>query len=592
MELIQNEWPRANAENNETLRLRPISKSYKNFNVSVFLPVSNVNQITDLEAFDKKFEHLYKNVKIGRVYIECYRSREWAPKEQVMKLKAYFEEKGILTSGALTPTGTRTEGRDGDVSLCYSRPEEAILLKQAVEWNAEMFDEMIFDDFYFLNCRCPECIKRKGSMTWPEFRKAEKRRVTEELVMKPAKAVNPNVNVIVKYPQWFEVFHELGYNLEMESAMFDSIYTGTETRNPLYSMQHLPKYLSYFTQRLYEAHAPGRNLGGWFDPFECTYSLNSYLEQAYLTLFAKAPEAMLFAMGPMIDSPDYRLFAPAVGEAFREMDEYLGLLGNPKGVAYYRPNNARGEDNIHSYFGMIGFPLEPFTVYPEQEKTILIAEGAAADPDILARISKSLTGGADVIVTSNFAKKMGRKFFDLAYMDVTDRKAYINDFTASREGGQLMGGLVGIFNSKQPILMPQIDFAVNDVWELAAGYGTDNNFPIILRTNYGEGRLAMVTVPDNYGDLYNYPTPVLDAIRRLSKTTMDVWFEGNSRIQLFAYDNQTFILRSDNDHSDRITVHVKPGAKKITELIHGSVYEGDTAEFMIQPGFNYVFKYE
>ena len=44
--------------------------------------------------------------------------------------------------------------------------------------------------------------------------------------------------------------------------------------------------------RYLENVAPGRNLGGWFDPYECTYNLTSYLEQGYLTLFAKAKEVV------------------------------------------------------------------------------------------------------------------------------------------------------------------------------------------------------------------------------------------------------------------------------------------------------------
>ena len=76
--------------------------SYRNFNVSVYCPVGNINQIEDFEAFDEKLRHLYSNVKLGHAYLECYRGTEWIEKEQLLKVKAFFESKGIATSGGIT----------------------------------------------------------------------------------------------------------------------------------------------------------------------------------------------------------------------------------------------------------------------------------------------------------------------------------------------------------------------------------------------------------------------------------------------------------------------------------------------------------
>ena len=69
--------------------------SYQNFNVAVYCPVHNVNSITDEAEFESRFRHLTDHVKIGRAYVECYRGLEWASKEQLLKVKAYFEGKEI-----------------------------------------------------------------------------------------------------------------------------------------------------------------------------------------------------------------------------------------------------------------------------------------------------------------------------------------------------------------------------------------------------------------------------------------------------------------------------------------------------------------
>ncbi len=95
--------------------------SYKNFNVSVYVPVHNVNQMTDFSEFDKEFQHLQRNIRIGRVYIENFRGEQWAAEEQLLKVNEYFENKGIAVSGGLTPVGIRLPGRGGSVSGIYPR---------------------------------------------------------------------------------------------------------------------------------------------------------------------------------------------------------------------------------------------------------------------------------------------------------------------------------------------------------------------------------------------------------------------------------------------------------------------------------------
>lgn len=138
---------------------REAKTSYKNFNVAVYCPVQNVNSITDLEEFDRKFRLLSDNVRIGRVYVECYRGMNWASKEQLTKVKEYFEGKGIAVSGGITTCADETD-EDGFASLCYSKAEGREILRKAVALNAEVFDEFIFDDFYFLNCRCKDCVAK------------------------------------------------------------------------------------------------------------------------------------------------------------------------------------------------------------------------------------------------------------------------------------------------------------------------------------------------------------------------------------------------------------------------------------------------
>lgn len=88
--------------------------------------------------------------------------------------------------------------------------------------------------------------QRKGDRSWADFRISLIQEISEKVIIKTAKEVNPSIKIIIKYPNWYEHYQETGYNLEEQPKVFDYIYTGTETRNPTYAQQHLPKYLSYF----------------------------------------------------------------------------------------------------------------------------------------------------------------------------------------------------------------------------------------------------------------------------------------------------------------------------------------------------------
>lgn len=580
------------------LKRRSEVHSYKNFNVAVYCPVENIDKITDFDAFTKQFSNITDYVKVGRVYIENFRAMRSAPKEQILKVKDYFEKRGIATSGGITTCASHNTG-DGFLSLCYSDEEACKKLKEVVEMNAEIFDEFIFDDFYFLNCRCAKCIKKKGERTWQEFRLEQKKWVTSELIMKPAKKINPDVNVIVKFPQWFEDFNETGYDLAIDTASFDSIYTGNETRNPAYSMQHLPKYLSYVTQRFYGSDKPGKNLGGWFDPYDCKYNLSSYIEQGYLTLFAKTDEVTLFCLDSLTKDPSFKNFPATMGKCFDEMDEYLGKLGNPKGVMAYHPSYGRGENNIHSYLGMCGIPFEPCLLYPKDASDIFLAESAADDPDIVSLMKKSLLNGANVTVTSGFVRKLGSNFDEFAHIVVSNRKALVSEYGISKNHGV---NLCGKYYGDKKIIIPQIDFCTNDTWTIACGYGSDNNFPIVLRWTYGNGNVCVITIPDDYGDLYHYPSEVLDIIRRSFYKTSEIQLVGPSKIMMFLYDNDTLIVESNLEYRETVSIKLPSNVKEVEDMVYGWKFKTQIipnvngernvpgVTFDMEPGVHYILK--
>ena len=132
----------------------------------------------------------------------------------LLKAKNFFKSRGIKTAGGITLTVD--EGNNFQ-TFCYTNPEHRKKIKEIVEFTAKHFDELILDDFFFTNCKCDLCIKAKGTRSWTDFRLDLMAKAAKELIIDPAKAVNPSIKVVVKYPNWYDHFQGCGFNLEAET---------------------------------------------------------------------------------------------------------------------------------------------------------------------------------------------------------------------------------------------------------------------------------------------------------------------------------------------------------------------------------------
>ncbi len=354
--------------------------------------------------------------------------------------------------------------------------------------------------------------------------------------------------------------------------------------------------------RLYGSDKEGCNLGAWFDPYECTYNLTSYVEQGYLSLFAKASEITLFCLGSLMSDPMYRLFTSTVAKMFDEVDEYLGLLGNPVGVHAYHPTYGYGEKNIHSYLGQCGVPMEMGLLYNEDSNCVFLAESAAQDKDIISKMKKTLLKGGDVIVTSGFLKAVGDAFLEFGNVSVTDKKAFVKNYCVSRNHGV---NISGNYQGSERIIIPQLDYCTNDTWEIAGAYGNDNNFPIVLTWSYGKGVISVITIPDDMGDMYHYPKEVLLVIRNLFKKATGLVLDAPSNVQMFLYDGNYVIIRSDIPYEEEMSVILDNENTKLVNIntnhtlsadmerssqSEAGKKNGSTVLLSAVPGYNQIYK--
>ena len=569
--------------------------NYKNFKVAIYTRAYEVQKMTDREWLESTWETISNQVKVDKIYLETHRDLLIIKKDEMKKIIKFFKDQGIEVAGGITYT--IDESNDFE-TFCYTDPKERALAQEIIELSASLFDEVILDDFFFTDCKCDLCVEAKGDRTWTEYRLVLMNEAAENVILKPAKKVNPNVKVIIKYPNWYDHFQGLGFDLENGPRVFDGVYTGTETRDAVRSNQHLQPYLGYLVWRYYNNLAPGRNGGGWVDTGGMR-TIDRYSEQLWITMFAKAPEITLFDYRQMLyplreshraawqgqgTSFDFdkmmqpvklhnetvtpTTLARAAGYSLEVVDEAIGYLGEPMGIKSYKPYHSTGEDFLQNYFGMIGIPMDIVPEFPADEDFIILTEQAKADKDIVAKIQKQLQAGKDVMITSGLLRALqGKGIEKIVDMEYTDRKALINEVMFS---GQ-------IIPTKKPILMQQVQYQTNDSWEVISGMDAGLGWPIIHRGHFSKGNLYLFVVPDNFADLYNLPDAALNRIRDLvSARTLPYTIEGPNNVSLYVYGNNTIVVESFHDEEITINVVTSPSAKNSAkDMLSGEVIVGE-----------------
>ena len=562
---------------------------YQNFKVSTYIRAQDVARMADEKFLKETWETVSTQVDLDKIYLETHRDAFTVDEKTMTKVKKFFLSKGLEVGGGITYT--RSEPRDFE-TYSYARPVERQTVREVAEYTARLFDDFILDDFFFIDLKNDDEIAAKGSKSWTDYRLRLMADAGRELVVEPAKKVNPKVKVIIKYPNWYDHFHGLGFNLEEEPLYFDGLWTGTETRDPA-SAQHLQNYLSYNIIRYFDNIAPGKNGGGWVDAGGINMSLDRYAEQLHLTMLAKTPEIILWNYMQLNDvkiAPTMRakwqdaggnsfrydeMVAPFVKDGksvtpttmarfasvtLRQTDALVGKLGNPLGIVSYKPYHSSGEDFLQNYLGMIGLPMDMRPDFPDDRQQILLTEQAAKDPQIVEKIKRQLKKGGDVMITTGLLKAIRKDLADVCELYCGDLKAIVDDF-----------GSLG--KAEREFIIPQVKYFTNDAWEVVSAgrplNGGVSGYPILLRDSYSNGTLFVFTIPDDYGNLYDYPAAALNVIRRAMSRDVGAYIEGPAKVALFPYDNSTMVVENFNDEAVTLRVVVNKKDIMLRNLITG-----------------------
>ena len=565
---------------------------YKNFKVSTYIRAQDIARMADDKFLNETWETVSSQVDLDKIYLETHRDAFTVPEKTMLKVKKFFLSKGLEVGGGITYT--RSEPTDFE-TYSYARPDERQAVKEVAELTAGLFDDFILDDFFFIDLKNDDEIaaKQRSGKSWTDYRLRLMADAGRELVVNPAKKVNPKVKVIIKYPNWYDHFHGLGFNLDEEPQYFDGLWTGTETRDPG-SAQHLQNYLSYNIVRYFDNIAPGKNGGGWVDAGGIHMSMDRYAEQLHLTMLSKTPEIILWNYMQLYDvkiqpammrakwqddggcsfsydemvkpfTKNGKTITPTTMARFasvtlQQTDKLVGMLGRPVGLVSYKPYHSSGEDFLQNYLGMIGLPMDMHPQWVDGQQQILLTEQAAKDPQIVEKIKEQLRKGGDVIITTGLLKAIREKLADVCELYCGDLKAIVNDF-----------GWQG--KSEREFIIPQVKYFTNDAWEVVSAgrplNGGVSGYPILLRDTYSKGMLFVLTIPDDFGNLYDYPAGALNIIRRAMSKDVGAYIEGPAKVALFPYDNKTMVVENFNDEAVSLRVVVNTKVPSLRNLLTG-----------------------
>jgi hypothetical protein len=376
--------------------------------LSVYFTAHSIEGRFNSEEGRREVISLLRGNGFTTAYIEVYRSGLTVPGALLEETVSFLKKNGFEVIGAIAtvPGGNTGTPQEGTLDwFNWQSPKTQDDMKKIMEDSAPLFDSFIVDDFLCTADTSYLSKSAKGDRSWSEYRRSLLTELSQSVFIQPAKEKNPDIKMIVKYPQWYDRFHLFGYDVAAKSALFDSVWVGTETRGQ-YTQRFgfVQPYEGFINYRWISTIAGDKTGGAWFDHGDCDDL--DFIEQAYQSVLAGARELVIFNFHSYITGhPGHHLLR----QDFRKLADLAAAVARSpvRGASAYKPPNsdAGGDLYIMDYIGMFGISLIPESQYPEEASVIFLPTQAAADSMIYDKIVKSLDRNAKIIMTPGFIAK-------------------------------------------------------------------------------------------------------------------------------------------------------------------------------------------
>ncbi len=491
------------------------------------------NLLADPAQFKKTMEY-FAPVMPDRVYIDGVGRGGKVDVPLLKEIAARFRAMGIKADGAMVATSPR-----GGPSA-YNNPEDLASLKERMQGLAQVFNKIILDDWLFTNATDSKSVADRGDMTWAEYRTKLILEQSKKYIIDAAKDVNPKVQVIIKFPNWYEGFAENGYDVKDEVKQFDKLAIGIETRVPETQHQHIPIYTGYFLQKWESSADAAKWVGSWLDNYGMVGQSNDYNAQVWQAVLARTPEIILWCAGQLWPTNPSSNVYPDFVAKLPEFNRVAGLLnGKSRGVPIYMPFGSTGEYNIAGYFGMAGIPLDPVTTFPKESPISIFCLNSAKDHNLASELISQLTDGKNIFMTYGLWKKLAEEGTE--FKNVLSLLPYSGQVSGSTFG-LLQGFGEKTLKADRKFTFPGIEVTTWPETRDVTLSREDFDFPVLMRVHYLNGTIYILNMPSNSYDLLRLPVRVLDAIRRPFNKELGVQLDGPGRIAMYLFGEKQYVL--------------------------------------------------
>ena len=510
---------------------------------ALFCTSDDVEQLLTKPDDRKAALTYFAPLRLSKVYLENA-SGEPAAVASLREIAADLKARGLEVSGAVVPAGEHGP-------LCYNDPKDMAMLEGRVKVLARVFDEIIVDDWLFTTCTCAKCLEGRGSDSWADYRSRLVAEQSKRHLIDAAKQVNPRVQVIIKYPNWYEGHRQHGYDVARQTPQFDGVSVGIETRQRATHDQHIPIYSGYVFQQWIGGDAGTKWRSAWLDNYDMQGADNDYVAEVWQAVLARTPEIIFWCAGGLHPPAPSASNYPHLVELMPDFDRLAGMIDGPaRGIPIHLPLGSVGEYNIFGYLGMIGLPMAPRTSFPADTATAIFTQHSLRDPKLAVELLARVRSGKEVFLTWPLLQNLRDSELGRA-LNVIGEGGTVASATFRVRENFWDGKPVA---APRPFAFPKIELSTWPYVREVALVREDADFGVLLKTPYLEGQVDVFNLPDNSYDLLGLPEPVLNAIRRCFFEELGVRLVGPGGVALYPFGGRQYVLYNMNDEPAKVAL--------------------------------------
>lgn len=570
------------------------------FKLAIYVEANGIDILREKPA-EERFDNCLKKLQIEKVYLEIFRGHEGQMRfsekfleiKDVEGLKNHYEQQGIETAGGLC-IGTWSEGfgkqavnTDGDPTNlpCYSAEQTKEFYRKVSSRAANIFNEVLIDDWLFADCFCQECIDLFNSQfgytvdltdlnkaiaeenekivtDWMKFRCQLINDFSQDIV-RCAKETNPEVKMNWKLPEWNNRFYFQGIDLCKIRDIYDAFYIGTEAR------EGVERYAAFHSFRYLRSVMGKKAVGVWFDilngwDWSLPISVERYINQLKMSVLSGAKEIILWCYPEIIKNGREAHLEKFV-EALPRLKKLSEKIAGHIGIATQRRCSIKAlhspEGYLLDHLGTMGIPIKPVSKEEQGWTKIQMVTIHSADLDY----REFLQRGGRIVITSEAAQRMvsqGKtEILGLSPRNPICVGTVMVDQFVACDGRNFTTGTgheINLLVPVGPIFCPDTAEPILMVKD------KDQTYPVILRNKYSRGEVLIYCLTKFPLYLHTfYPEITRQILRDYLGEVIGVKVSCADKLEtlppvgLFPMEN-TIVLVNYNPYPIKLSLWVKP----------------------------------